>query len=67
MVPTPSVAGHQTSMDSQLNHDHAAFEHPEVLPEEIRGFVNKPPMMDPVVINLFEKQNPQVPNLMGPK
>ena len=24
MVPTTAVAGHQTSMDSQLNHDHAS-------------------------------------------
>lgn len=67
MVPTPSVAGHQTSLDGQLNHDHAVFENPSVVPEEIRGFVGKPPMTDPVVVSLFEKQNPQVPNLMGPK
>ena len=67
MVPTPSVAGHVTSLDSQLVHTHPVFENPELVPEEVRTFVGKPPVEDPVVINLFEKQNPNVPNIMGPK
>jgi Pyruvate/2-oxoacid:ferredoxin oxidoreductase delta subunit len=36
MVPTVSVAGDQTSLDSQSNREHPVFEHPELLPEEIR-------------------------------
>ena len=67
MVPTASVAGDQTSLDSQLTHDHAAFQSPEIVPEELRGFVNKAPKTDPVVLELFGKQNPLVPGLMSPK
>src|SRR5437879_5111769 len=67
MVPTPSVAGHQTSLDSQLNHEHVVFQRPELVPEEVRSFVDKPPVTDPVVLDLVQKQNPQVPNLMGRK
>ena len=67
MVPTPSVAGHQTSLDSQPNHEHAVFQRPELVPEEVRGFVEKPPFSDPTAAPLFQKQNPQVPNIMGPK
>jgi Pyruvate/2-oxoacid:ferredoxin oxidoreductase delta subunit len=67
MVPTPAVANHQTSLDSQLNHEHVVYQKPELVPEEIRDFVNKQPMTDPVVVNLFQKQNPQVPGMMGPK
>ena len=36
MVPTTSVAGDQTSLDSQSNREHPVFERPELLPEEIR-------------------------------
>ncbi|MEK9146257.1 MAG: 4Fe-4S binding protein [Elusimicrobiota bacterium] len=36
MVPTPSVAGHRTSLDSQPSREHAVFYRPEILPEEIR-------------------------------
>jgi Pyruvate/2-oxoacid:ferredoxin oxidoreductase delta subunit len=67
MVPTPTVAMDQTSLDSQLTHDHVVFRQPELVPEEIRGFVNKPPKADPVVLELFGKQNPVVPGLMSPK
>ncbi|MBI4054867.1 MAG: 4Fe-4S dicluster domain-containing protein [Elusimicrobia bacterium] len=67
MVPTPSVAGHQTSLDSQPNHEHAVFQRPELVPEEIGTFVEKPPFQDPIAVGLFQKQNPQVPNIMGPK
>ena len=67
MVPTPSVAGHTTSLDSQLVHTHPVFETPELVPAEVRTFVGKEPVTDPIVINLFEKQNPNVPNIMGPK
>jgi Pyruvate/2-oxoacid:ferredoxin oxidoreductase delta subunit len=67
MVPTASVAGHQTSLDSQLNHEHAVYEQPTLVPEEIRGFTQKEPMQDPAVVGLFQKQNPQVPGMMSPK
>jgi len=67
MVPTPSVAGHQTSLDSQPNHEHAIFSQPGLVPEEIRGFVEKPPFQDPAAAPLFQKQNPAVPGMMGPK
>jgi len=43
MVPTPTVAGDQTSLDSQLNHEHPVYQKPELVPEEIRGFLSKPP------------------------
>ena len=67
MVPTPSVAGHQTSLDSQPNQEHVVFQRPELVPEEIRGFVNKPAFDDPSAAPLFQKQNPQVPGMMSPK
>lgn len=67
MVPTASVAGHQTSLDSQPNHEHAIFAKPELVPEEVRGFVDKPPFRDPAAAPLFNKQNPQVPGMMSPK
>src|SRR3989338_7795147 len=67
MVPTPTVAGDQTSLDSQLNHDHPIYSKPELVPEEIRGFLNKPPKTDPVVLELFNKNTPIVPGPMSPK
>ncbi len=67
MVPTPTVAGDQTSLDSQLNHEHPVFQKPELVPEEIRGFVNKAPKTDPIVVELFGKNNPIVPGPMSPK
>ena len=67
MVPTPTVAMDQTSLDSQLTHDHAVYQKPELVPEELRCFVNKAPKADPVVLDLFGKQNPVVPGLMSPK
>lgn len=67
MVPTPSVAGYQTSLDSQLNHEHVVFQNPELVPAEVRSFVEKEPMKDPTVLNLFQKQNPVVPGMMSPK
>ena len=36
MVPTTTVAGHQTSLDSQADRDHAVFSKAELLPEEVR-------------------------------
>ena len=36
MVPTPTLAGHQTSLDSQPDRDHSVFEKPDILPEEVR-------------------------------
>lgn len=67
MVPAPSVAGHQTSLDSQPNHEHAVFQRPELVPSEIRTFVDKPSFSDPTAAPLFQKQNPQVPGMMSPK
>jgi hypothetical protein len=67
MVPTATVAGDQTSLDGQLNHEHAIYQRPELVPEELRGFVSKPPKTDPIVLELFGKQNPVVPGLMSPK
>jgi Pyruvate/2-oxoacid:ferredoxin oxidoreductase delta subunit len=62
MVPTPSVQGH-----SQPNHEHAVFTRPELVPEDIRSFTDKPPFADPTAAPLFQKQNPQVPGMMSPK
>ncbi|MDD5305453.1 MAG: 4Fe-4S dicluster domain-containing protein [Elusimicrobia bacterium] len=67
MVPTAAVAGDMTSLDSQLTHDHGVFEKPELVPEELRGFVSKPPKSDPAVLALFVNQNPVVPGPMSPK
>ncbi len=67
MVPTPTVAGDQTSLDSQLTHDHVIFQKPELVPEEIRGFLSKAPKTDPIVLELFAKNNPIVPGPMSPK
>jgi Pyruvate/2-oxoacid:ferredoxin oxidoreductase delta subunit len=67
MVPAASVAMDQTSLDSQLTHDHAVFQKPDLVAEELRGFVNKEPKADPAVLDLFGKQNPVVPGLMSPK
>lgn len=67
MVPTPTVAGHQTSLDSPPNKEYPVFARPELVPEEIRGFIEKPAFSDPTAAPLFQKQNPQVPNIMGPK
>lgn len=36
MVPTTTVAGHQTSLDSQAGREHRIYEKPELLPEEVR-------------------------------
>lgn len=67
MVPTLTVAGDQTSLDSQLNHEHAVYRKPELVPEEIRGFLSKAPKIDSIVLELFGKQNPVVPGPMSPK
>jgi len=67
MVATDSIKDHKTSLDSQLTHDHAIFTNPEVVEGELRTFEGKPPFDNPQVKELFQKQNPQVPNLMGPK
>ena len=67
MVPTETVASHKTSLDSQPTHAHAIFQNPEVVEEELRTFVGKPPSGNPIHREVFQKQNPQVPNLMGPK
>lgn len=36
MVPTSTVNGHQTSLDSQSNAEHAVFSKLELLPEEVK-------------------------------
>ena len=36
MVPTSTVNGHQTSLDSQSNADHPVFSHLSLLPEEVK-------------------------------
>ena len=36
MVPTPTVGGHVSSLDSQINRLHTIFERPEILPDEVR-------------------------------
>ena len=67
MVPTPTVAGDLTSLDSQLTHDHAIYLKPELVPVELHGFLTKAPKTDPVVLELFAKNNPIVPGPMSPK
>lgn len=61
MVPTESMAGHKTSLDSQFNHDHAIFTNPEVVEPELRTFEGKPPFNDEKAKELFQKQNPSLP------
>ena len=36
MVPTPTVSGHVTSLDSQPNAEHPVFQKLELLPEEVK-------------------------------
>lgn len=36
MVPTATLAGHQTSLDSQPNREHPVFAKLELLPEEVK-------------------------------
>ena len=36
MVPTSTINGHQTSLDSQPNADHPVFQKLELIPEDIR-------------------------------
>ena len=36
MVPTSTVNGHQTSLDSQFNAEHPVFQHLDLLPEEVK-------------------------------
>ena len=36
MVPTPTVYGHVSSLESQPNAEHAVFARPELVPEEFR-------------------------------
>ena len=36
MVPTATLVGHQTSLDSQPNREHSVFEKLELLPEEVK-------------------------------
>jgi hypothetical protein len=36
MVPTSTVNGHQTSLDSQSNAEHPIFQRLDLLPEEIK-------------------------------
>ena len=36
MVPTTTLAGHQTSLDSQPNREHPVFAKLELLPEEVK-------------------------------
>lgn len=67
MVPSKSVAGHATSLDTQTNHEHAIFEQPELVPESVRGFVDKPAYLEPAAAPLFSQWNKEVPNIMGPK
>jgi Pyruvate/2-oxoacid:ferredoxin oxidoreductase delta subunit len=67
MVPTPAVAAHKTSLESQPIHTHPIFSQPELVEEEVRTFVGKPEFQNEQVDILFGKQNPQVPNLMSPK
>ena len=53
MVPTPTLAGHQTSLDSQPNREHPVFAKLELLPEEVKtpfvvsGEKPIPPMVPP--------------------
>jgi hypothetical protein len=61
------VAGHTTSLDSQISHQHDVFQNPQVVEEHVRTFVGKEPVTDPVIVDLFQKQNPQVPGMMSPK
>ncbi|MBI4249627.1 MAG: 4Fe-4S dicluster domain-containing protein [Elusimicrobia bacterium] len=62
MVPTAAVAGHTTSLDSQMARAHPVFENPETVPESVRTFIGKGPVTDPVVVNLFQKHNPGLPS-----
>jgi len=67
MVPSATVKGHATSLDTQPNHEHEVFNRPEMVPPEVRSFVDKPVYQDPVATPMFTQQNKEVPNIMGPK
>src|SRR5271168_3414019 len=53
MVPSPSVAGHTTSLDSQSEHTNGVFEKPELVPEDVRTFVGKAPFENEQVQEMF--------------
>ncbi|MBI3554185.1 MAG: hypothetical protein HY077_16935 [Elusimicrobia bacterium] len=67
MVPSASVKGTATSLDTQPNHEHAVFQNPELVPSEVRSFVDKPVFVEPTAAPLFQQWNKEVPNVMGPK
>ena len=67
MVPSASVKGQATSLDTQPNHEHVFFSQPELVPAEVRSFVDKPVFTEPTAAPLFRQQNKEVPNIMGPK
>ena len=67
MVPSKAVAGMMTSLDTQPNKEHAIFSQPELVPQEVRGFVDKPAYAEPTAAPLFQQWNKEVPNIMGPK
>ena len=57
MVPSAAVKGQVTSLDSQFVHTHPVFAKPELVPAELRAFVDKPPMENPQVQAMFGQQN----------
>jgi Pyruvate/2-oxoacid:ferredoxin oxidoreductase delta subunit len=67
MVPSASVKGHATSLDTQPNKEHAIYQHAELVPAEVRGFVDKPVFTEPTAAPLFAQQNKEVPGMMSPK
>ncbi len=67
MVPSKAVAGHATSLDTQPNHEHAIFQNAELVPAEVRGFVDKPVYVEATAAPLFTQQNKEVPGMMSPK
>ena len=67
MVPSATVKGHATSLDTQPNHEHEVYNRPDMVPVEVRSFVDKPVYQDPVATPMFTQQNKEVPNIMGPK
>ena len=52
MVKTGFLEGHQTSLESQPNHEHAVFQNPELVPERMRIFTKKPPAQVPSTANI---------------
>jgi len=55
MVPSDSVKDDKSSIDSQLDHEHSVFQNPDLVPSEIRTFIDKPAPDNPANAAVFNR------------